>query len=255
MASKMQKLLLCVVLALLIALSIVILALEISTLNFMDYAWNHGFHIFLDPSSDDVTAYLKLSGPYSKGSDFTFAVSIISLVAGAAALPFSIWLWRTDKKLNAVKPREGPYTLLAALTATAALSLALLLMVFVSNARAAGFDVATQGPPPYWYDHGPSGEFSEGYFDLEAWVCDLATFAGVRRRRDLEVLSKQCGIEKAARWILVPFFGVSVVAAGLGWWAMRGEKGDGDDGVTLDELRSRMTSLERLVPTDNRAVV
>lgn len=126
------------------------------------------------------------------------------------------------------------YALLAALALTAVLSLVSLLTIFVSHLRSAHFDVNYKDP--YSGGYGPWGRYAKGTFDLETWTCDLAAFEG---SPSIQTFSKQCRIEQAARWALVPFCIVSVLAAGLGWWAMSNEKANVDECIKLKEVDRR----------------
>ncbi|KAJ9635454.1 hypothetical protein H2201_003116 [Coniosporium apollinis] len=237
MASNTGKLFLSVTLILLIALSIVIVALESTSKDFVDKNKNAGFSIYPDRSRNEARTILALPMQLDmERSDFTLGVSVISLVAGLAGLPFSIWLFRNEKKVRTLRGDKlsasnilvahvqqmnwmtPVYAFLATLTSTALLSLASLLTMFITHARSAHFDPNYK---THWGWYGPAGAYTKGVFDLETWVCELAYYRGSDGTRNF---SKQCSIEQAARWLLLPFCIVSIVAAGLGWWVMVREK-------------------------------
>lgn len=99
MTSITRKLPFCIALVFLIALSLAILALEITSKNFVEYSQTNGFTIYPDPAKDDNrTVHSLPMHLFMNGSEFTLAVSVLSLVTGIAALLFSLWLWRNGTK-------------------------------------------------------------------------------------------------------------------------------------------------------------
>jgi hypothetical protein len=73
--------------------------------------------------------------------------------------------------------------------------------------------------------------YNIGRFDLETWACELKDVKGADDvREDYDI---QCKIEVAGRAIMVPFFVVAVLVAGVGIWGLVGGGRRGPDGERM----------------------
>lgn len=87
--------------------------------------------------------------------------------------------------------------------------------------------------------------YNIGRFDLETWACDLKDVKGAAMVQD--DYRRQCGIEMAARNLMIPFIILAVGLAGVGVWGLlsggrRGPDGERmrteDVGLEMDKLRA-----------------
>jgi hypothetical protein len=68
---------------------------------------------------------------------------------------------------------------------------------------------------PNGYAYGPGGFYSGGSFELEPWVCSLASWNGTVTQEMREVFTSQCRIENAGRFMQIPYFVLSLAAFSL----------------------------------------
>lgn len=80
---------------------------------------------------------------------------------------------------------------------------------------------------------GVDGVYDRGMFDIETWSCELMNQPGAWMV--WEDYSKQCRIEMAGRWMMIPFILAGVSVAALAVTQMIGRKAD-ESTKTVEEL-------------------
>ena len=77
---------------------------------------------------------------------------------------------------------------------------------------------------PGFVDYGLGGQYDVGKFDLERWTCDVSKVFDVARPDVAPEYHRQCAIETAARWALLPWWLFSLAATALAWVVFRQSK-------------------------------
>lgn len=90
-----------------------------------------------------------------------------------------------------------------------------LLFTFVTHSHSSHFDATYRIRAG---GNAPSGFCDIGDFDLETWACDLAGQNTTKTMHN--ILTTQCAVSSASRWILVPFFVTGFLGTVVGWWAL-----------------------------------
>ena len=67
--------------------------------------------------------------------------------------------------------------------------------------------------------YGPGGSYDLGVFELEAWVCELSVWQNAGQYQPM--YANQCMLEKAGRWIHIPYLLISIAALATAYWTMR----------------------------------
>ncbi|MCJ1367918.1 hypothetical protein MMC16_007054 [Acarospora aff. strigata] len=199
-------------LILLALVSIVTLALNFSTLDYISSKYETGGFV-LDPY--DQTQRMIGTLPlyiYIGPAKLASAAGVISLITSVAVIIFVACLWPNGSRTYRFAPgRLYPSVLLL----NALLSFAALILLFVTHAESAHFD-------PTYKDRagsfGPGSYYANKAFDLETWACDLAAYPGAQLM--YKEFSKRCGTEKAGRWMMLPFCVLAFAATGVALWAL-----------------------------------
>ncbi|OCK80002.1 hypothetical protein K432DRAFT_54253 [Lepidopterella palustris CBS 459.81] len=85
-----------------------------------------------------------------------------------------------------------------------------MIVLFVKHRTSSHFNPNGLGTDDFYY---------AGVFDLETWTCEVNRFQDTTPELDfshtIDLYGKQCALERAGRWMMIPLMVVSLVVAGV----------------------------------------
>ncbi|KAI9696251.1 MAG: hypothetical protein M1836_005804 [Candelina mexicana] len=216
-----------------LVLSIAILALKTSTLNFISANYETGgFEISLTPTPQDPRDHRTLGFLplylYRAPAKLAIAVGALSMLTSLAGLAFTIFFWPDGKRTYKFAPRKD---LSVVYLFNALLVLIAFIYLFATHAKSAHFNALYNDPQSGF---GPGSVYTGGKFDLETWVCDLTAFRGIGNQFNL--YSIQCNNEAAGRWMFLSLLLLAFATPGVAFWAL---------GKEVDSIRQGEESLRK----------
>lgn len=239
---RVSRLLSVVLLSLLLLLSILALALKVSSYNFIEVNGEMGFYLVSNGTSgagegnhmgDSLVAALP-HNLFRVPEKLVLVVAMLNILLSMAHLGFVAWDWRAGRRVRSSEPKHIRVELTKHQTQTrsflrnamvlhvinAILVLCAMVGLSVAHRDSSTFNykliprepnaVSTSGYRYYRYD--------AGIFDLETWTCELMNAPAVGDA--MKDYGAQCQIEVAARMVLVPFFLASIAITGLSTWTL-----------------------------------
>ncbi|KAH6711601.1 hypothetical protein BKA61DRAFT_578045 [Leptodontidium sp. MPI-SDFR-AT-0119] len=138
-------------------------------------------------------------------SKLSLASSAISLAISLICVVFAGRFWPDGKRTFPIPPIP---LLISSLLFNALLSLTAMTYILITHSQSSTFDA---------YYRSDYREYDRGMFDVEAWTCQINQYPS-------GLPDGPCWTAKTARWVDVARCAVAVVAAAVGWWALRGER-------------------------------
>ncbi|KAI9709032.1 MAG: hypothetical protein M1812_007788 [Candelaria pacifica] len=219
--------------------SIAVLALKVSSLNFITANYETGgFEISLSPTPQNPEAHRMLGSLplylFKAPTKLAIAVSTLSTLFSLPGLAFTLFFWPDGKRVRNINSstdsmrnnetntkiqtyKISPRKILPFIyIINTILVLSAFIYLSLTHTQSTHFNASYTDSVGSF---GPGGYYTGGKFDLETWVCDLAAFPGIGDQ--FNQFDLQCDNESAGRWELLGLFFSSLVTAGVAFfWAL-----------------------------------
>ncbi|KAF2709246.1 hypothetical protein K504DRAFT_467218 [Pleomassaria siparia CBS 279.74] len=213
-------------LSLFITLSVVVIGLKAITLTFIEDNRDTGFEFMTGESESILFAALPRQ-LYTAPAKLALIAAVISIFVGVGHMGFLVADWKTGKRTQTYTFRRNAMFVHFTMSIIVLFSLVSIYMThkMSSNFRQSYIMRKASNTDP---DEGV--RYNIGTFDLETWSCELKTVPGATMV--WEDYRKQCDVEVAGRFIMIPYMIVGFGLAALAIWQMIGSRRD-PDGVRM----------------------
>ncbi|KAF1995065.1 hypothetical protein P154DRAFT_474950 [Amniculicola lignicola CBS 123094] len=229
-----------VLLSKLVLLSTAVIALKAMTLTFIEDNINTAFSFDTGDGDPNPTALAALPKElYDMPAKLAMIASVISIFVAVGHLVFICKDWKKGEKTQAYSFRRNTMFLHLSNFIIILFSLVSIYITHKSSSHFFLRYVMRKAGRP----NTEEVRYNLGRFDLETWSCELKDIPGARMVK--EDYSRQCMVEAAGRWVMIPFMIVSFAVAVLAVWGMLGGRRDANgERMKTEDVGLEMGKLE-----------